>query len=139
MRRTSLRRRSLRPRRQPIDTAEFAGTDWPALTDVLWARCGGYCEACGYPLPDRWDRHHRLKRGLGGDTVPNLVALHSSCHVISPSAVHMRPTWARSRGLIVSEYQATPEAVGLWLPDGRLVRLTPEGTYDTFLGEEPSA
>jgi hypothetical protein len=53
-----------------------------------------------------------------------VVVLRSICHVITPESVHQRPTWAKSRGLIVPtgmDSATTP----LWLPSGRLVLLDP--------------
>jgi len=136
-----VRRGAAPQRRRPLPTRRStprsrlhaipAPPDWPALTDALLARSGGLCEACGLPLPARWqswDRHHRQTREYGDDSLPNLAALHSTCHVVAPQAVHMRPTWARERGLIVPSW-STSAATGLWLPDGRLVQLTVEGPY----------
>lgn len=110
--------------------------DWVALSAAILARSDGACEACGLPLPSpssRWDRHHRKLRSQGGqDVLTNLVGLHSECHVLQPQSVHQRPEWAKQRGLIVRS-QAKPEDVGLWLPDGRLVRLTEEGPYELIM------
>lgn len=108
-----------------------APPDWKALTAAILDRSGGLCEACGLPLPARWegwDRHHRQTREYGDDTLPNLVGLHKDCHVVAPQSVHQRVTWARERGLIVPSW-SSPKAAGLWLPDGRLVQLTDDGPY----------
>lgn len=109
--------------------------DWPAITAALFERCGGLCEASGLPLPadwQAWDRHHRQTREYGDDTLPNLVAVRSDWHVNTPQAIHMRPAWAKERGLIVPSW-STPAKAGLWLPDGRLVRLTLEGPYELIM------
>lgn len=87
------------------------------------------------PLPaewEWWDRHHRQTREYGADTLPNLVGAHSHCHVNEPTSIHMRPEWARERGLIVPSW-SDPARAGLWLPDGRLVRLTDEGPYELIM------
>jgi hypothetical protein len=135
-RRRRLPARRNRPRARLHAVA--APTDWAALTEAILARCDGLCEACGLTLPARWtewDRHHRQTREYGDDTLPNLVGVHSDCHVVAPHAIHQRPAWARSRGLIVPSW-STPAATGLWLPDGRLVRLTPEGPYELIMEGE---
>jgi hypothetical protein len=106
-------------------------TDWPALTAALLNRCQGLCEACGLPLPadeSAWDRHHRQSRRFGDNSISNLVALHSQCHVISRGSVHQRVSWAKDMGLIVPSWQR-PETASMWLPDGRLVYLTKFGLY----------
>lgn len=126
-----------RRRPQPARDAEPA-TDWPGLREALWARCGGLCEACGCGLagPDRFDAHHRQARGQGGrDVLPCLVALHGPCHTVQPYSVHMRPEWARARGLIVRR-GADPARVALLLPDGRLVLLDDAGGYVTVMERE---
>ena len=105
--------------------------DWPAITDALLRRCEGRCEACGWSLPadsGEWDRHHRQSRRFADDSLSNLVALHSQCHVIAPWAVHQKVTWARTVGLIVPSWSA-PATSSMWLPDGRLVYLTDAGSY----------
>jgi hypothetical protein len=116
-----------------------APADWTALTETLWARCEGLCEACGLSLPeDGWDRHHRQSREFGLHAPQNLVALHKDCHVLTPWSVHQRPQWAREQGLIVPSW-STPASSALWLPDGRLVLLTPEGDYSVIMEGDSDA
>jgi hypothetical protein len=118
-----------------------APPDWKALTEAILERSDGLCEVCGLPLPADWtwwDRHHRQTREYGDDTLPNLVGAHSHCHVNEPLSIHMRPAWAQERGLIVPSARPAaarpiPAETGLWLPDGRLVRLTFEGPYDLVM------
>jgi 5-methylcytosine-specific restriction endonuclease McrA len=122
------------PRRRPRLAGERP--DWGSLTEALWARSDGLCESCGLPLPaheSNWHRHHRQRREFGDDTLPNLVALHPECHVLTPWSVHQRPDWAKERGLIVPSW-ARPESASLELPDGRLVMLTKSGRYQTIGG-----
>jgi HNH endonuclease len=96
-----------------------------AVRAVVLARCGGRCEACGESLAEGpVHMHHRRKRNGRNHTPDNLVALHSTCHVVAPEAVHQRPEWARERGLIVFS-GGDPTATPLTLPDGRRVLLDP--------------
>ena len=134
-----IRRR--RPRRPPRAAGHRVErrADWQTLSELLWARCDGHCEACGgvlrRPHQPYCDRHHRLHRPFGEDAPTNLVMLHPDCHTVAPQAVHMRPTWARSRGLIVPSW-SDPATTGLWLPDGRLVQLTDDGNYRVIMEGE---
>lgn len=133
-RRKGLPSRRSRPRARLHAVA--GPVDWTALTEAILARSDGACEACGLPLPSewaRWDRHHRKLRSQGGeDALTNLVGVHSACHVNEPGSIHMEVDWAKERGLIVRS-GASPAATGLWLPDGRLVRLTDAGPYELIM------
>jgi hypothetical protein len=97
---------------------------------IVLARCKGRCEACGEDLGDGpTHMHHRKRRTRLNHTPDNIVALHPTCHVLAPQAVHQRPTWARERGLIVRS-GADPATTPLLLADGRRVLLDPDGpTY----------
>lgn len=120
-----------RRKRRPHLTVVKPAVNWWAVTESLLARSDGRCESCGMPLPSNtseWDRHHRQSRRFGDNSLSNLVALHPNCHVISPWSVHQRPTWATEQGLTVPSW-SRPLSAALWLPDGRLVYLTDEGTY----------
>lgn len=118
-------------RRHAATGARPAVADWDALRALLWARCGGFCEACGAKLnPLWWDAHHRLMRSQGGHDEPaDLVALHPGCHTVQPWSVHMRPQWAYERGLLVHSGH-DPAAAALLLPGGRRVLLTAAGGYE---------
>lgn len=92
---------------------------------VVIARCQGLCEGCGHGLDTRARTHfhHRKSRAQGGqNTADNIVALHSTCHVVAPEAVHQRPAWARSHGLIVVRGD-DPGSTPLVLGSGRRVLL----------------
>lgn len=99
--------------------------EWWYIRTALRERCGGYCEACGWPLPDNeWAAHHRLRKAQGGkDTMDNLVALHHHCHNIVPGSVHQEPQMAFSRGLLV-HMGSEPSEVPLRLPDESWVFLS---------------
>lgn len=114
--------------------------DWNALTDALWARCGGHCEITGIPLDrDGFNRHHRRPKGSGGtylpdtDTLPNLLALDPGVHNGRPHSVHQDPAWSRPRGYLLSKLdRRAPLLVpvlyrgrywALLLGSGRVVRL----------------
>jgi 5-methylcytosine-specific restriction endonuclease McrA len=90
------------------------------------------CEACGQPFGAASPHlHHRRRRGPGGGgqhTPDNLVALHAQCHVVAPEAVHQRPDWARSRGLILRGRE-DPATTPVVLSSGRRVLLDPDGPF----------
>lgn len=96
----------------------------PAAVRVLvLARAAGCCEACGKALGEGpVHLHHRQKRNGRNHTVENLVALHPTCHVVAPEAVHQRPLWAKGRGLILLAHH-DPAVEPLTMPDGRRVLL----------------
>lgn len=100
------------------------GGEIPAAVRVaVLARAAGCCEACGKALGSGpVHLHHRQKRNGRNHTVENLVALHPTCHVVAPEAVHQRPTWAKSRGLILLAHHF-PAEEPLTMPDGRRVLL----------------
>ncbi|MGI5414285.1 HNH endonuclease [Actinomadura luteofluorescens] len=68
--------------------------------ETVYDRAGGHCDLCGQPLSwSSFQCHHRKKRSQGGDdSLPNLMALHGSCH---HDRVHARPKWAYDRGFMV--------------------------------------
>lgn len=109
-----------RPRRQG------ESSDIPAaVRAVVLARCCGLCEACGDPLgAGPVHMHHRKKRTKRNHLPCNIVALHPTCHVIAPQAVHQRPAWAAERGLIVLAGE-DPATKPLQLASGGLVLLDP--------------
>jgi len=104
-------------RKNPLDEIPAA------VRALVRARAAGCCEACGKALGDGpVHMHHRQKRNRRNHTVENLVALHPTCHVLAPEAVHQRPTWAKSRGLILLAHH-DPAVEPLVMPDGRRVLL----------------
>jgi len=133
--RTPLRATLWRPRR---GTRAEALSEH-AVRELIWSRCGGNCEACGWPLPipevadepwrGPWDAHHAQLRSQGGHDRPsNRRALHKPCHTISPSSVHENPLEAHDWGLTVWQWEDPAQAV-LVLPDGRRVRLDDGDEY----------
>ena len=110
-----------------------AQLDMKELREIVYSRCGGYCEKCGGGLPEGWALHHRKLRSRGGkDTPDNCVALHHNCHNLASYSVHNNPAEAERTGFMVSAWQDSFECP-LTLPDGNSVILTPEGTYH-YLG-----
>lgn len=102
-------------------------TDWVAITEALLARCGGYCERCGFGVHSyAAHRHHRRLRSQGGkDTMDNLVYLCPSCH----QWVHQYPKDATAEGFIVPSW-ADPEDTPVYINRLRMnVWLLPEGKY----------
>jgi hypothetical protein len=96
---------------------------------LVYSRSKGYCEKCGKQLPESWALHHRKLKSRGGqDEVANLVALHHSCHNLGTDSVHLNPTTASDKGLMVPSWQA-PQDCPLTLPDGSIVTLTDDGEY----------
>lgn len=100
-----------------------------AVRQAVFARCAGYCEKCGKPLPYSWALHHRKLRSQGGtDTPDNLVALHHECHNLRTQSVHMNPSLSIKQGYIVPSW-ADPASWELELPNGSVVCLDKEGNY----------
>ena len=96
---------------------------WEQATLDLLRRDGDTCLWCGKALRGHAERHHRQRRGVGGDHLANLVLLHSRCH----QTAHSQPEQARRRGVIVptwDDFTTRP----LTLKDGRTFRLLPDGT-----------
>ena len=94
-------------------------TDWSELREALRERSGGYCEACGWPLPvSEWAAHHRLLRSQGGkDELVNLIAIHHSCHNMARNSIHDAPEAAYKAGQLV-RMGSEPASTPLRLPDG---------------------
>lgn len=97
------------------------------VRDLVWMRCGGYCEKCGQPLQEfNWHWHHRLLKSQSGkDTVTNGIAVHWECH----SKIHANPKEAYEYGWMVPMGNNPVEWL-LHLPNGDHVRLTEDGRYD---------
>lgn len=107
------------------------------LRELVLERCQGYSELSGLPLDSSWELHHRRGGGMGGDSHPrrqsvcNVVALLAAEHNMHPDSVHMRPRWARERGLILPRVPG-PDGDPLLVPAliaGRWRWLTLEGGY----------
>lgn len=119
------------PRRRTQARRRDRGEERDWLTVVrpqLWVLCGGRCDCCWEALdPEWWDAHHRQAQSAGGpDAIYNAVALKPGHHTVAAQSVHMRPQWAKDRGLIVPPWD-DPETVPLWLPNDSRVILTAEG------------
>lgn len=89
----------MRTERERLDRA-----GWEAATLALFGRDGDWCGWCGQSLAGRAQRHHRQRRGVGGDALANLVLLHPRCHNGGPDSVHGSPVRARERGFIVATW-----------------------------------
>lgn len=122
--RTRDRKKPRPPRRRNKETrpTTFNRVEWDEASMTLWARCRDRCEWCGDPLQGDAARHHRQRRGVGGDRLSNLVLLHTRCH----RHVHDHPQQATALGFIVSSYDADPAAVPIRI-DGYLWTLTDRG------------
>lgn len=80
------------------------------VAEQVELRAWGYCEACGGPLNEKGEFHHRHARGMGGagnympwiDTAVNLMLVHSLCHNLHQGSIHQRPDRSHRLGHIVS-------------------------------------
>ncbi len=112
---------------------------WQERRTQLWARANGRCEVGGCDLASTgMEAHHRHLRSQGGKHgLENLMALCPACH---HDRVHAHPTWAKEKGYIVPQvagrHDPASYAVQLW--DGRTVRLTETGGYDTVFPAPPN-
>jgi len=99
------------------------------VAETVLERAKGYCEVCGLP-GDNFALHHRRLRSQGGlDQVCNLIAVHHGCHNLNTNSIHNNPATAKVKGYICPSW-ADPAEYPFHLPDGRIVRLTNEGTYE---------
>ena len=99
-----------------------------AIAEIVLARAGNYCEACGQS-GDQFALHHRRLKSQGGkDEVCNLIAVHHRCHNLGTYSIHMRPADAVEKGQIVPSW-ANPSEFPLTLSDGSKVLLDNEGSY----------
>ena len=94
----AIRKRRAKPRRRESPQEDAAWWEW--ATQQLLTRCGFRCERCGHDLGNNLERHHRIRRQVGGDRLSNLLALHSLCH----RYITEHPTEAESQGWIVSTH-----------------------------------
>jgi hypothetical protein len=115
-------------------------SDTPARRDdftaqqraMLYARSNGQCEGalspdCWGRLPaDLWQAAHRRARGQGGDNAAlwNRWAACPPCHAWQ----HAHPDAAAETGHYVRS-GLDPHRMPMCLPDGRIVRLGTDGTY----------
>ena len=113
--------------------------DWGAIREVLWKRCGGFCEVSGRALdPETFDAHHRRNKGMGGtsrpdrDAIWNLLALDPVVHNGGPRSVHGRRKWAEERGFLVPKGVQRVQLWPLKLHDREWVLLRPDGEYHRF-------
>lgn len=101
------------------------------LRELLWERCKGYCEKCGYSLDqDTADFHHRKLRSQGGqDTAENGILVHHRCHIQHKDSIHDNPKKSVEMGYTVPSW-GDPSVCRLTLPSGLSVTLTAEGKYE---------
>lgn len=105
-------------------------TNWKALREKVLERCSGYCELCGNSLYEDFALHHRKLRSRGGkDSIENLIALHHECHNFGTHSVHLNIKKSTDSGHLVPRH-AEPNEYPLTLPDGSIVTLNPNGSYD---------
>lgn len=102
----------------------------PEVRELLFERCGGYCEKCGRSLQkDSWAAHHRLLRTHGGKGIAeNGLACHHSCHNGATDSIHKNPKVAYEMGWLVKSWD-NPATARLTLPNGFSVTLTHDGKY----------
>lgn len=107
MKRARVNPRRATPRRRV--SPQWTAAQWVEADQALVARSGGRCECCGRRLDpgDRWERHHRQRRQVGGDRLANLLRLRGRCHRYWTE----HPRLAMDRGLIVSAHAADPATV----------------------------
>lgn len=105
-------------------------TNWKAIREIVLERCGNYCELCGKVLTDNFALHHRKLRSRGGkDSIENIIALHHECHNFGNNAVHFNIKKSTESGHIVPRH-AEPSEYPLTLPDGSIVTLSSNGSYN---------
>lgn len=102
--------------------------NWESAKKTVRERDDWTCRKCAYPGSDV---HHRLLRGMGGTSDPevntglaNLVTLCRFCH----DYVHAHPAWSYVRGWLVHSWDK-PEDIPLFLPQGEIF-LRVDGTVD---------
>ena len=111
-------------------------SDWKLLREQILSRCSGYCEKCGFSLPEGFALHHRKLKSRGGkDTLDNLIALHHECHNLGTNSVHLNIKTATENGWIVPTYE-TPNEYPMMLPNGLCVTLSSDGQYVNFSRKE---
>jgi len=106
----------VRPTRWDRDT-------WQEMNLVLLQRSRGRCEWCGKDLGNSVERHHRVRRSIGGDRLSNILMLCPEHHRYA----HGHPTEARERGVIVHTSK-DPAEVALVDRKGRLWLLGDDGS-----------
>ena len=99
--------------------------------DIVLARAGHYCEACGNPCAEFALHHRRLKSQGGKDEPCNLIAVHHKCHNLGTDSIHLNPKRSMEMGWIVPSY-AKPNEWPLILSDGSKVLLDNQGSYINY-------
>lgn len=83
---------------QEVKPPRWDFATWEQMSVVLLHRCRGRCEWCGGTLtPSTVERHHRMRRAVGGDRLSNILMLCPEHHRYA----HGHPYEARERGVIV--------------------------------------
>ena len=101
------------------------------VVDIVLARAGHYCEACGNPCAEFALHHRRLKSQGGKDEPCNLIAVHHKCHNLGTDSIHLNPKRSMEMGWIVPSY-AKPNEWPLILSDGSKVLLDNQGSYINY-------
>ena len=103
------------------------------VVDIVLARAGHYCEACGNPCAEFALHHRRLKSQGGKDEPCNLIAVHHKCHNLGTDSIHLNPKRSMEMGWIVPSW-ADPAEYALHRPDGSKVLLDNEGSFSEIEG-----
>lgn len=110
----------------------------PKTRRLIYLRCGGYCEKCGWPLSESWAAHHRQLRSQGGaDDASNLLAVCHGCHNGNTDSIHLNPDFSYELGYLVRSWDH-PKKAAVRLPDGTKKWLDDEGHYLPAPPEYPS-
>ena len=131
----------------PIRAARsFPAAFTPKVRGLIHARSGGFCEACGRPLPDgRGQCQHRVARGMGGSRNPLLGTAANGADLCGTpsSGCHGRCedrdedmyamgfwlwSWEDPLAKPILRHGLTDSGVKAWLtPDGRYSYQPPDG------------
>ena len=99
------------------------------IVEKVLQRAKGYCEKCG-GVGETLSLHHRKLKSQGGkDDVSNLIAVHPNCHNQHKDSIHDNPKKSKVKGWIVPSWADSNE-YPLHLPDGTIVKLDNEGSYE---------
>lgn len=87
----------------------WTADEWATMNLILMDRAGGACERCGKECGPV-ERHHRMRRREGGDSLANLVLVGRECH----RQIHAHPVKAREQGFIVPTYGDPETTPVMW-------------------------
>jgi len=97
------------------------------IAEAVLKRANGFCEHCGRS-GDLTLHHRKLKSRGGKDSVSNLIAVLHECHLYD---IHANPQRAEEMGWMCPSWQ-NAEDHPLRTPEGNVVRLTNEGSYENI-------